>query len=246
MRFRYYCSKLGITPLRGEHRVVPLPELPRYGSPPRARGARQQRPQGGPARDHPRVRGEHRSSSGYTCESRGITPACAGSTCTPSATAPATAGSPPRARGAAIRPASRREVRDHPRVRGEHELGRRGCSERSAGSPPRARGALPPSVARRPRPAGSPPRARGAPPSPGAAVGLPGSPPRARGARDRVRDSRRSTAGSPPRARGARRSSRTSRRGSARITPACAGSTPADGRRAPSGGITPACAGSTS
>ena len=109
------------------------------GSPPRARGAHGMRVAAcDVGRDHPRVRGEHVASCASFAGAR-ITPACAGSTvrrltrdgcritpaCAGSTRRLATVdrGSPPRARGA---PATAHRAadldRDHPRVRGEHDL----------------------------------------------------------------------------------------------------------------------------
>jgi len=173
-------------------------------------------------RDHPRVRGEQRSSCSFDSPNE---------------------GSPPRARGAGSRQSGRRRRnRDHPRVRGEqHEQGHQLAV--LTGSPPRARGAgeLAPAPLRArgitPACAGSRPRSRPASalawwitPACAGSRSWPGR------ARRRARDHPRvrgeqvdgdtggvGEAGSPPRARGAvvlpRRISTRSR-----ITPACAGS----------------------
>src|SRR5690606_30003103 len=70
--------------------------------------------------DHPRVRGEHPSSSPRGTRPPRITPACAGST----------RRAPPRSP----------PTPDHPRVRGEHVVGT-SFATIAMGSPPRARGA---------------------------------------------------------------------------------------------------------
>ena len=132
-------------------------------------------------RDHPRIRGEHEGGHKATKFTMGIIPAYAGSTLTQRArTAPPTGSSPhtrgaPRATGA-----GQRRGRDHPRIRGEHQVvhaqraeargiipayaGSTGLSStartRFTGSSPHTRGARLPR--RRPRlPSGDHPRIRG-------------------------------------------------------------------------------------
>ena len=148
--------------MRGEHFAPHSIALGSSGSSPHARGARagrarqakqegiipacagstrRARRQGPSAGDHPRMRGEHsphpmgsRMSRGSSPHARGapqkrhgqdkdhgIIPACAGST------------TPPRTR--------RARSRDHPRMRGEHDLAR-AVKNVTSGSSPHARGAL--------------------------------------------------------------------------------------------------------
>src|SRR5690606_22513330 len=174
--------------------------------------------------DHPRVRGEH--ASVFVAN-------------------PADAGSPPRARGAPPRhPSTRGEARitpacagstarpphrchgwtDHPRVRGEHGLGR-GAGGEPGGSPPRARGAryapIPPRTAPRITPA-----CAGSTGSGDANGADTADHPRMRGEHDFSEVPPSIRWGSPPRARGAPfpQPPGTPER---RITPACAGSTTA-------------------
>ena len=129
--------------MRGEHSVDPLPtEVERgiipacagstpsvleiktasAGSSPHARGAlrssRRRSPCGG---DHPRMRGEHTSSSATPVSSPRIIPACAGSTRARALLVMSDRGSSPHARGApACSSRSPSASRDHPRMRGEH------------------------------------------------------------------------------------------------------------------------------
>ena len=206
----------------GEHRITSAVRSSWVGSSPRTRGARLRRSPrrsttgiipacagstrtartpAPTARDHPRVRGEHvkrrHNSPAWAGSSprargallptalqllvQGIIPACAGSTLDP-ATNP-------------------NQVRDHPRVRGEHTFAD-ALVENYGGSSPRARGARPrdrahpppggiiPACAgstRRHRGSGGPrwdhPRVRGEHWVSGAgAAGAVGSSPRARGA----------------------------------------------------------------
>ena len=147
--------------VRGEHRRSWPPAMHGEGSSPRARGALKARPAvlgcvgiipacagstmrgeqvGALGGDHPRVRGEHsdpgcapHTRAGSSPRARGaqldlravlrqvgIIPACAGSTTASISSAP--------------------QVRDHPRVRGEHTP-RTAPKYSKAGSSPRARGA---------------------------------------------------------------------------------------------------------
>jgi len=230
--------------LRGEHTRACVTVGALIGSPPPARGAHQrERRRGGGVRitpacagsthvlvwalvdraDHPRLRGEHLSTGGQVGQATGspppargapgaalsdleqvrITPACAGST--------------------VARSIFRRNVPDHPRLRGEHET--TGLNIYAPdGSPPPARGAR--SWAGR----GWPPR-RITPACAGSTYRIPPSVsaasdhPRLRGEHPGHLRHRRPSTGSPPPARGARGRARPVgiRR---RITPACAGSTP--------------------
>ena len=152
-------------------------------------------------------------------------------------------GSPPRTRGARTRPRQthlgpgitpayagststcRRRpspTRDHPRVRGEHDLTEM-CRWLSSGSPPRTRGAL-----RQPDPAGVPPGITpayaGSTQRRRTPAGSAGDHPRVRGEHPTPKDSRRIRRGSPPRTRGAPAHGWPVGRG-AGITPAYAGST---------------------
>ena len=154
--------------MRGEHEKERADLLERRGSPPHARGARisQERDTGPrwitpacagstplwsaaitPARDHPRMRGEHGDVPASSCHclgspphargappeawpgrrGSGITPACAGSTC----------------HGAIVCQLGT----DHPRMRGEHSYATT-PHPIHGGSPPHARGAPPPSPGR--------------------------------------------------------------------------------------------------
>ena len=127
--------------IRGEHRLdIPWPQA-MQGSSPHTRGARRLRhgdrarariipayagstPLGDHAevgaRDHPRIRGEHRRPGFGSFWRRGIIPAYAGST-------------PTRQRPSGCR-------RDHPRIRGEH-VGHDEAQFRGDGSSPHTRGA---------------------------------------------------------------------------------------------------------
>ena len=229
--------------MRGEHGGFSTPKTKLGGSSPRARGAlgvvnRYPRPPGiipacagstrrnaqrsAPARDHPRVRGEHpyprvpilayRGSSPRARGARrddarvdalpGIIPACAGSTPTSSATMTA--------------------PRDHPRVRGEHWRAPR-KRPWGAGSSPRARGAL----QLEQRPPGGPgiiPACAGSTDPAPAQSGHGGDHPRVRGEHRAGAVHRPTPWGSSPRARGALQCSYgcLDRGG---IIPACAGST---------------------
>ena len=114
----------------------------RLGSSPHARGARSTtRPSASPARDHPRMRGEHEVQGRVPVQGQGIIPACAGSTNLISSSSMYVTGSSPHARGARCRTSLRRSNRrDHPRMRGEHRSQPlRGRNKR--GSSPHARGA---------------------------------------------------------------------------------------------------------
>jgi hypothetical protein len=147
-------------------------------------------------------------------------------------------GSPPRAdRGStAATPSIGGNVRDHPRVRGEHELAHLVVSG-GDGSPPRARGAQP--QPRRPDPP------RGITPACAGSTSTVPSPrrptpdhPRVRGEHVPTVDAVPPKFGSPPRARGALQK-RQPPAAAERITPACAGSTcstlTSGGLRAPVG-----------
>ena len=92
------------------------------GSSPHARGARTQKTGNHrPAKDHPRMRGEHHRRQGRGQQPFGIIPACAGSTLNQAVSFGDFVGSSPHARGALFTPlASRNLFRDHPRMRGEH------------------------------------------------------------------------------------------------------------------------------
>ena len=92
------------------------------GSSPHARGAR---PPGGTdgvtARDHPRMRGEHQTSTSKSLNPLRIIPACAGSTQNFMIAVEKAPGSSPHARGALITLLpSFVDAGDHPRMRGEH------------------------------------------------------------------------------------------------------------------------------
>ena len=229
--------------MRGEHLKSINRELPREGSSPHARGAHRRRELHARRRgiipacagstrttrttratgwDHPRMRGEHSASAprralraGSSPHARGaqvehalaargdgIIPACAGSTATWAT--------------AEFAPA------DHPRMRGEHTLGKL-AGVVAQGSSPHARGALVGDVEREdlsriiPACAGST----------GSSIHTrhkEGDHPRMRGEHPTVRGETMFYAGSSPHARGAR-PARGLFRKEARIIPACAGST---------------------
>ena len=113
----------GIIPAcAGSTSVLNTRSAPGRGSSPHARGARKEQQNEGFAYwDHPRMRGEHLSSTGVHLLCRGIIPACAGSTYTKRELKMISEGSSPHARGALSRSQIRAQAaRDHPRMRGEH------------------------------------------------------------------------------------------------------------------------------
>ncbi len=208
--------------LRGEHWKLQPGDNRVLGSPPPARGARGSRatsaarsritpacagstplypPSAYRAPDHPRLRGEHSWIDPARSCTSGSPPPARGARCRPGPggladrITPACAGSTTRHRSASRSPT------DHPRLRGEHPLGRRSTAP-SGGSPPPARGA--PQGRRRrvhvlritPACAGStsPPRTCGA--------GC-GDHPRLRGEHVHPARTLRRSRGSPPPARGA-------------------------------------------
>ena len=156
----------------------------------------------GPAPDHPRIRGEHRSTAGTTASRRGSSPHTRGALGILLAIfiqlgiIPAYAGSTSRRYSPAA------AARDHPRIRGEH-VAADGRQEFPKGSSPHTRGALV-TFASPPSRAMDHPRIRGE------HSGLP------------LAEWRR--AGSSPHTRGARHARRRRRR-RRRIIPAYAGST---------------------
>ena len=129
-------------------------------------------------RDHPRIRGEHEGGHKATKFTMGIIPAYAGSTLTQRArTAPPTGSSPhtrgaPRATGA-----GQRRGRDHPRIRGEHQVVHAQRAEARGIIPAYAGSTMSASLSSTSYP-GSSPHTRGAPVS---------VPPRARASRDHPR-----------------------------------------------------------
>ena len=229
--------------VRGEHRAPLFGDRSRWGSSPRARGARRW--------------------FAVADTALGIIPACAGSTphrrtsrvCLPGII-PACAGST-RFHGPAGRP------RDHPRVRGEHLSCVNGPS-RLGGSSPRARGARAPG--RRTADLGRDhPRVRGEHLAGwGAAESVPGSSPRARGARSTtsaatsswgiipacagstIRASRRRcSSGDHPRVRGEHTPVRAGTASPVGSSPRARGAQHRPQLARPQVGIIPACAGST-
>ena len=98
------------------------PYRPPVGSSPHARGALSApRTRCPPARDHPRMRGEHHRGGRLGTPVPGIIPACAGSTIPWTLSLMKSQGSSPHARGAlATHLLSGAQGRDHPRMRGEH------------------------------------------------------------------------------------------------------------------------------
>ena len=116
----------------------------------------------GTSGDHPRIRGEHFNSTAPRRGTSWIIPAYAGSTARRCSSTRYAAGSSPHTRGARRRapypaPGPRiipayagstrprciapRAIRDHPRIRGEHDVGHE-CLEGMLGSSPHTRGAL--------------------------------------------------------------------------------------------------------
>ena len=74
--------------------------------------------------DHPRIRGEHRRRYRSNQQHAGIIPAYAGSTCLELLYLYHVSGSSPHTRGARIRLRADEQGRgDHPRIRGEHDIG---------------------------------------------------------------------------------------------------------------------------
>ncbi len=183
-------------------------------------------------RDHPRVRGEQRliiniwvRASGSSPRARGaggalvlaegvqgIIPACAGSRST--------------------KGTCKREIRDHPRVRGEQAW--RCASQGSpSGSSPRARGAAP-SGSPGFGPIGIIPACAGSRTCPLPLSGLPWDHPRVRGEQEVRSVLRAQVRGSSPRARGAGCAPRCGHRAGG-IIPACAGSRCRTARTGPRG-----------
>ena len=223
--------------VRGEHGGGGVAWSMTRGSSPRARGAPAVQGHRAQERaDHPRVRGEHDAIDGKTITGagssprargarrplllrqlpNGIIPACAGSTRAPSSVCPGR--------------------RDHPRVRGEHlYLG--GGADVTPGSSPRARGARGAAPPRRPR-RGIIPACAGSTRCSCRAPAWRRDHPRVRGEHKGVSARLLRKEGSSPRARGAPRG-RTGGTRCARIIPACAGSTSAWARRAPTTGDHP-------
>ena len=176
-----------------------------------------------PPRGHPRMRGEHRQAGPTPAAVRGIIPACAGSTRPREGTERRPGGSTPHARGAPTRlPPSAADVRDHPRMRGEHNVALL-MGVAKAGSSPHARGA-PEGFELRILGAGIIPACAGSTPC---ATSHPASArdhPRMRGEHWVAQCIISISTGSSPHARGARRR-RGARSGKPGIIPACAGGT---------------------
>ena len=112
------------------------------GSSPHTRGARQPwscRPAW--FRDHPRIRGEHAGARRLPPMPRRIIPAYAGSTHASMHGGEGNSGSSPHTRGAPARaPREACARRDHPRIRGEHNMVA-GYKDERGGSSPHTRGA---------------------------------------------------------------------------------------------------------
>ena len=229
--------------MRGEHGFPKRLRSLGTGSPPHARGAQRDRLLAGlggritPAcagstrstgargyirSDHPRMRGEHGATSaagwratgspphargarerdGRVVEDRRITPACAGST---------------------VHYSRRQQaMRDHPRMRGEHD-GSRSPKQAAVGSPPHARGAPRNELPSKP-PQRITPACAGSTATSRRRTGDTWDHPRMRGEHTGCPTPRASTHGSPPHARGAH-PLRSRQIQPAWITPACAGST---------------------
>ena len=94
----------------------------RLGSSPHTRGARSTHGASViPSRDHPRIRGEHRLALCFGLCFSGIIPAYAGSTHALTPFVSIYKGSSPHTRGAQLRYCVNvHDLRDHPRIRGEH------------------------------------------------------------------------------------------------------------------------------
>ncbi len=230
--------------MRGDHTYT-LPEsLPLMGPPPRARGPRRAHGDdaggagttpawagtttGSPAFrfapvDHPRVRGDHRSIMSSVIRSPGPPPRARGPPgvrrvlLRRAGTTPACAGTTHQLRRGS------RPLGDHPRVRGDHEDGARGCLD-AAGPPPRARGPRKTDTPLRCR-HGTTPACAGTTPWLWRTAWTGWDHPRVRGDHRRAGGNDRSRRGPPPRARGPLGAAEVvaAVRGT---TPACAGTTP--------------------
>ena len=253
--------------MHGSTQASPVPSLSARGSSPHARGARNVKSASSiSAWDHPRMRGEHPLATLYNGHVLGIIPACAGSTQMNGLAGRHVMGSSPHARGARPTTAkSARSWRDHPRMRGEHQV-QLLAHLHVVGIIPACAGSTMSMSVRRVCIEGSSPHARGARPSPSSSASTPRDHPRMRGehlpgphpaghARGIIPACAGSTGGMPaivppetgssPHARGAL--------GSQRRTRAWAGDHPRmrgehDGREdrpRRGAGIIPACAGST-
>ena len=212
--------------MRGEHATIPSEVLPllrivpacagstrpvwaapcrRGGSSPHARGALVgQLVEHLGNRDHPRMRGEHEVCRHANEIPDGIIPACAGSTAIASRASTCAVGSSPHARGAPMPAKVAKELaRDHPRMRGEHDM---------ANAVAMANGGIIPACAGSTKQQGTPIMPFG------------GSSPHARGAPERIQV-RGLLTGDHPRMRGehGRRECNLVHHGG--IIPACAGST---------------------
>ena len=172
--------------------------------------------------DHPRIRGEHRQIAPIVCSIAGSSPHTRGALGRhrrerpPRRIIPAYAGSTLAATIRATRP------RDHPRIRGEHDLQELAVAN-AGGSSPHTRGARPP--------IGEPYKNAGIIPAYAGSTGrrrqiapIVWDHPRIRGEHRRTAPSRRSTRGSSPHTRGAPLRPLYGRR-AIRIIPAYAGST---------------------
>ena len=234
MRGEHWCRYVvlvappGIIPAcAGSTQYYTAQRFTRSGSSPHARGARSTRASSCTrSRDHPRMRGEHKSHLLLLDVRHGIIPACAGSTVSNVFAALQSPGSSPHARGApAGRARAGSRTRDHPRMRGEHAPRGRGprrgqgiipaCAGSTSdetslrfcvmGSSPHARGALLSCWSISPRPRDHP-RMRGE-----HLVDLreryrlPGIIPACAGSTPSVLEIKTASAGSSPHARGARR-----------------------------------------
>ncbi len=230
--------------MRGEHVWHVRPLKSSWGPSPRARGAPEGRrgarrrpgtipacagstegPRQGSTRrwDHPRVRGEHYSSTTATPDIKGPSPRARGALVDhhrcrrEPGTIPACAGSTGR------RSSSRPRPGDHPRVRGEHECVHDGTPLRQGPSP----------------------RARGAHAHDQAGLAAGGTIPACAGSTHACR-LRPAFAGDHPRVRGEHRSTPTSISTSSGPSPRARGALRIHRRRRQSPGTIPACAGSTS
>ncbi len=175
-----------------------------------------------PWRDHPRVRGEHRSSSRNSSLVTGPSPRARGARCGRRARVHV-AGTIPACAGSTLGQGVDGQVpRDHPRVRGEHWGPSSGGVYRK-GPSPRARGARPGSY-RRPRCRGTIPACAGSTGPVLGGVHQGGDHPRVRGEHTSSTLRPVPWEGPSPRARGAQQGPRRPNRPTGTI-PACAGST---------------------
>ena len=119
------CASRIIPAYAGSTRVYAVGDMAKEGSSPHTRGAPGiAYPQTRRQEDHPRIRGEHKTSACASHCAKRIIPAYAGSTEPFSFPRIQCQGSSPHTRGARPRPVPDGVLHeDHPRIRGEHRLG---------------------------------------------------------------------------------------------------------------------------